>query len=62
GYAYYATDSAQGDNATITIDYIDEEKQEIAWGQFSFEGLHGDSGPALTVAPQPIPIWCSALN
>lgn len=61
-YAYFATDDTQGDSATITVDFIDEEELEIAWGQFSFTSLHGDSGPALTAAPQPIPIWCDALN
>jgi|GEM_PF-1732786 len=59
---YFSTQVDQGDSAEITIDYLDEEKQEVAWGSFSFNGLHGDSGPALTATPQPIPIWCEALN
>ena len=62
GFDFYFTDSAAGDSATITVEYIDEEKAEIAWGEFSFTSLHGDSGSAVTATPQPIPIWCDALN
>ncbi|MCK6504183.1 hypothetical protein L6R53_12415 [Myxococcota bacterium] len=59
---YYATDDTQGDSATITVDYLDEEKAEVAWGEFSFTSLHGSSGGPLTATPQPIPIWCDSLN
>lgn len=59
---YFATDETQGDSATITIDYLDEEKAEVAWGEFSFTSLHGSTGGPLTATPQPIPIWCDALN
>lgn len=59
---YYATEEAQGDSASITIDHIDEEKLEVAWGEFTFTSLHGSTGGALSATPQPIPIWCDALN
>lgn len=61
-YAYYATDSGRGDSATIVVEFLDEEKLEVAWGSFEFSGLHDTSGGGITATPQPLPIWCSSLN
>ncbi len=55
---YFYVDTAQGDDGSLTLDYLDEEK---AWGEFSFTGMHGSTG-AITGDPMPVPIWCPSLN
>ncbi|RME24507.1 MAG: hypothetical protein D6798_11140 [Deltaproteobacteria bacterium] len=60
---FYMTDTSRGDEATIVIDYLEDEKEEVAWGEFSFTSLHATGGgPAVTATPQPIPIWCASLD
>ena len=56
---YFALDPNEGDSLTITIDYADQEEQSV-WGEYSLSGMHGDG--AITIDPQPIPIWCPGLN
>ncbi len=61
GFDYYATTTAQGDSASITIEHLDEEAG-IGWGEFEFDGLHPSSGGGITASPMPIPIWCETLR
>lgn len=58
GY-YFATDTAQGDTATITVEHVDETS---AWGEFEFSMLHATDGAYVTASPQPVPIWCPTMN
>ena len=57
GY-YFGTDASVGDTASITVTSVDDAQ---AWGEFTFSGLHSDSG-AITVTPVPVPIWCPTMN
>ncbi len=59
---YFATEPDQGDAVTIVVEYLEDEDEEVAWGEFSFTSLHGATGGAITASPQPIPIWCDSLD
>lgn len=54
--AYFA--SGEGDDVAITVDNVTDTQ---AWGSITVSGLQGDSG-AITLTPQPIPIWCPELD
>ncbi len=59
---FYMTDTSQGDEVSIVVDYLEDEKEEVAWGEFSFTSIRASGGPAITATPQPIPIWCDSLD
>jgi len=58
GY-YFGSDSAQGDEVSMTV-YLDEE--DHAWGEFSISGMHDTKGGTISIDPTVIPIWCPELN
>jgi hypothetical protein len=63
--SYYAVDSAQGDRASITVDfaeYDDLKDEGIAWGEFTVEGMHDSSGGLIEVSPTTVQIWCPTVN
>ena len=52
----YQSDPNMGDTTQIDIAYSDPE--DVVWGEFTFSGLSGGDGAAITGTPQPLPIWC----
>lgn len=52
---YFATE--EGTDVTVVVE---GHTDTHAWGEFSFGELAGDGGGA-TVAPQPVPIWCTGF-
>lgn len=54
--AYFA--SGEGDTVSIEVENVTDTQ---AWGSITVSGLQGDPG-AITVSPQPIPIWCPELD
>lgn len=53
---YFAT--AEGTDVTVVVQ---GHTDTHAWGEFSFGELAADSGPGVTVEPQPVPIWCTGF-
>jgi hypothetical protein len=56
---YFASDSAAGDQVSMTIS-MDEE--EHAWGEWTLTGMRDNAGGTITLDPSVIPIWCPTLN
>lgn len=56
--AYFGTDTTQGDTVSLTVEHVDEIN---SFGTFTFNRLHGVDG-AVTITPQPLPIWCPEMN
>jgi len=60
GAPTYWTDGDQGDTASLTVVYIDED---VAWGEASVSGFHEPSGgAAVSVSPSTIPVWCPDME
>lgn len=54
--AYFYT--GEGDTVLITLEAVTDTE---AWGDITVSGMQGDQG-AISITPQPIPIWCPALD
>ena len=50
--------TGEGDTVLINLEGVTETE---AWGDITVSGMQGDAG-AISIMPQPIPIWCPALD
>jgi hypothetical protein len=57
---FFQTDAAQGDTLTLVVENADI--RHGVWGEFTFSSMHDASGGSITIAPQPVPLWCPDLT